>query len=70
MRSFTNVLICFNNRNKEKMFEQNIEGLSTGCINYNKLNCTWMLKADQGSYVNFEIDYFQVKSDTIQLVLA
>ena len=29
-----------------------------------------MLKADQGSYVNFEIDYFQVKSDTIQFVLA
>ena len=31
---------------------------------YNNLNCTWILKAEQGSYVNFEIDYFGVKNDT------
>ena len=35
-----------------------------GYYYYNNLNCTWMLKADQGSYINFEIDFFQVKSDT------
>ena len=27
------------------------------------MNCTWMLKADEGSYVNFEIDYFLVKNN-------
>ena len=31
---------------------------------YHNLNCTWMLKAEQGSYVNFEIDYFRVKNNT------
>ena len=31
---------------------------------YNNLNCTWILKAEQGSYVNFEIDYFRVKNKT------
>ena len=35
-----------------------------GYYYYNNLNCTWLLKADQGSYVNFEIDFFRVKSDT------
>ena len=27
---------------------------------YHNLNCTWILEAEQGSYVNFEIDYFRV----------
>ena len=31
---------------------------------YINLNCTWILKAEQGSYVNFEIDYFKVKNNT------
>ena len=31
---------------------------------YNNLNCTWMLKAEQGSYVNFEIVYFMVKNSS------
>ena len=31
---------------------------------YHNLNCTWMLKADQGSYINFEIDNFLVKNNT------
>ena len=30
---------------------------------YNNLNCTWMLKAEQGSYVNFEIDTLWVKNN-------
>ena len=30
---------------------------------YHNLNCTWLLKAQQGSYVNFEIDYFVVKNN-------
>ena len=33
-------------------------------IQYNhNLNCTWILKAKQGFYVNFEIDYFWVNND-------
>ena len=31
---------------------------------YHNLNCTWMLKAEQGSYINFEIEYFRVKNNT------
>ena len=31
---------------------------------HHNLNCTWMLKAEQGSYVNFEIVYFKVKNNT------
>ena len=31
---------------------------------YHNLNCTWMLKAEQGSYINFEIDFFEVKNNT------
>ena len=30
---------------------------------YNNLNCTWILKAEQESYVNFEINTFWVKND-------
>ena len=32
---------------------------------YNNLNCTWILKAEQGFYVNFEIDahHFKVKTE-------
>ena len=33
-------------------------------LQYNhNLNCTWILKAKQGFYVNFEIDYFWVNND-------
>ena len=31
---------------------------------YNNLNCTWMLKAEEGSYVNLEIEYSRVNDDT------
>ena len=31
---------------------------------YHNLNCTWKIKAEQGSYVNFEIDFFRVKNNT------
>ena len=31
---------------------------------YNNLNCTWMLKAEQGYNVNFEINNLWVKNDT------
>ena len=31
---------------------------------YNKLNCVWMLKAEHGYYVNFEIEVFKVKNNT------
>ena len=31
---------------------------------YNNMNCTWMIKAEQGSYVNFEINFFRVKNST------
>ena len=27
------------------------------------MNCTWIIKAEQGSYVNFEIDSFWVKNN-------
>ena len=30
---------------------------------YNNMNCTWIIKAEQGSYVNFEIDTFSVTND-------
>ena len=30
---------------------------------YNNMNCTWIIKAEQGSYVNFEIENFSVKND-------
>ena len=30
---------------------------------YNNMNCTWIIKAEQGSYVNFEIDSFWVKNN-------
>ena len=30
---------------------------------YNNMNCTWIIKAEQGSYVNFEIDIFWVTND-------
>ena len=30
---------------------------------YNNMNCTWIIKAKQGSYVNFEIDTFRVKNN-------
>ena len=30
---------------------------------YNNMNCTWIIKAEQGSYVNFEIDTFRVKNN-------
>ena len=29
-----------------------------------------MLKADQGSYVNFEIDYFKVKNNTYSKMIS
>ena len=29
---------------------------------YNNLNCTWILKAEQGSYINFDIELFWVKN--------
>ena len=28
------------------------------------LNCTWMLKAEKGFYVNFEMEYFLVNKNT------
>ena len=31
---------------------------------YHNMNCTWMIKAEQGSYVNFEIDTFKVNNNT------
>ena len=31
---------------------------------YNNLNCTWMLKAEQGYYVNLEIDFFWVNKNS------
>ena len=30
---------------------------------HHNLNCTWILTAGQGFYVNFEIDYFWVNND-------
>ena len=30
---------------------------------YNNINCTWIIKAEQGSYVNFEIDTLWVKNN-------
>ena len=30
---------------------------------YNNMNCTWIIEAEQGSYVNFEIENFSVKND-------
>ena len=29
---------------------------------YNNLNCTWLIKAEQGSYINFETDNVMVKN--------
>ena len=37
---------------------------------YNNLNCTWMLKAEQGFYINFEIDYFKVKNNTYSKMIS
>ena len=34
---------------------------------YHNLNCTWMLKAEQGSYVNLEIEYFKVKNNLFNM---
>ena len=33
---------------------------------YNNLNCTWILKAEEGFFVNFEVrsDEFQVKNSS------
>ena len=30
---------------------------------YNRMNCTWMLKAEQGFYINIEMDYFYVNNN-------
>ena len=37
---------------------------------YNDMNCTWIIKAEQGSYVNFEIDYFKVKNNTYSKMIS
>ena len=37
---------------------------------YNNLNCTWMLKAEQGSYINFEIDKFNVKNNSYSNIIS
>ena len=34
-------------------------------VYYHNLNCTWLIKAQQGSYVNFEIDSLMVKNNTL-----
>ena len=33
------------------------------------MNCTWILKAEEGSIVNIDIDYFMVKNSTLPLLL-
>ena len=35
---------------------------------YNNMNCTWIIKAEQGSYVNFEIDSFWVKNNGEKMI--
>ena len=30
---------------------------------YHNMNCTWILKAEQGFYINIEIDYFYVNNN-------
>ena len=37
---------------------------------YNNLNCTWMLKAEQGSYINFEIYKFKVKNNSYSKIIS
>ena len=29
-------------------------------VYYHNLNCTWMIKSEQGSYINFQIENFEV----------
>ena len=33
-------------------------------VYYHNSNCTWLLKFEEGSYINFEIDFFRVKNNT------
>ena len=35
---------------------------------YNNLNCTWLLKADEGYYINFEMKHLQVNADHNALI--
>ena len=37
----------------------------SGQYYYHNLNCTWMLKAEQGFYINFEIGKFMVKNNAL-----
>ena len=35
---------------------------STGTIYHHNLNCVWILEAEEGSNINIEIDYLDVKN--------
>ena len=41
---------------------------STGTIYHHNLNCVWMLKAEEGSNINIEIDYLDVKNISYYLL--
>ena len=36
--------------------------IGTGQYYHHNLNCTWTLKAEEGFYVNIEIDYLKVRA--------
>ena len=37
---------------------------------YHNLNCTWLIKAEQGTYVNFEIHFLKVKNNTFSEIIS